>query len=447
MRTVLVSHPHSAAVSVAAARAFARSGRLAGFVTGVGAADGTWTSRALRVAARTWPQLSNRILQGIPSSKLTCLGPVEMVARSIAMLGRPAQRARRTYDLLFQMHDAAVAASTWPRGTIDTVYAYEDAAQLTFVRAGRLGAAKILDLPAAEAAAQETVWRTEGARWPQAAAADHFVESTAKRHRKRTEIEHADVICVASSFTRSTLVEAGVRTPVVVAPYGFPVELFAEKAAPNAGPFTVLSVGAHDLRKGTPYLLEAWKKAALKDARLVLVGPIRLNRGFVAKYRGQFEHVPYVARADLARHYQQADLLLFPTLCDGFGLVIQEAMCCGTPVLTTRCSGGPECFDDDVEGWLVPPRDVSAIVDRLRWAAAHRDELAMMGRASSRRAHRWDHLAAGGIIHQTAGGGARIAHQPSVHSRASLHALVEADVRVHVGVLGVPSNNLRESRF
>ena len=120
----------------------------------------------------------------------------------------------------------------------------------------------------------------------------------------------------------------------------------------------MLSVGAHDIPKGTPYLLEAWKRAAIPGAELHLVGSMRLAISFLDGYAGLFRHWPPLPRSELAAHYASADLLVFPTLGDGFGLVIQEAMCSATPVLTTPCGGGPECITEGVEGWIVAPRDI-----------------------------------------------------------------------------------------
>jgi glycosyltransferase involved in cell wall biosynthesis len=176
---------------------------------------------------------------------------------------------------------------------------------------------------------------------------------------------------------------------VVIGPYGFPVEEFAPRPKAPDGKFRVLSVGTHDLRKGTPYLLEAWKRAAIPDAELHLVGPLRLAKPFVDRYAGLFQHWPHVPKSELGARYATADLLAFPTLGDGFGLVIQEAMCCATPVVTTPCGGGPECIADGVEGWIVPPRDVDALVARLRACAADRDGTARVGRAARARAERW----------------------------------------------------------
>jgi len=96
-----------------------------------------------------------------------------------------------------------------------------------------------------------------------------------------------------------------------------------------------------------------------------------------------------VPKRELAARYSGADLLAFPTLGDGFGLVIQEAMCCATPVVTTPCGGGPECITEDGNALLVPPRDVDARVARLRACAADRDGTARVGRAARARAERW----------------------------------------------------------
>ncbi len=307
------------------------------------------------------------------------------------MAGSVAGRAAtswRTYDAIFVAHDAAVARLSWPRG-LDAVYAYEDAARGTFQRAGREGLACVWDLPLPHWRTMEAMWLEEAARWPGAMGERPRLEPDWKKRRKDAELNLADVVMVASGFTRRSLEAAGCRKPIVEVPYGFPVEGFAPKGRGAAGPFTVLAVGTHNLRKGTPYLLEAWRRAALRDARLRLVGPMKLTGTFLARYQGLFEHVAHLARVDLEREYQAADLLAFPTLGDGFGLVIQEAMCCGTPVLTTPCGGGPECITNGVDGWLVPPRDVDALVERLRQAAGKRERLFLMGLAARNKAEQY----------------------------------------------------------
>jgi glycosyltransferase involved in cell wall biosynthesis len=394
---VLVSHPHVAAFSCGVAAGLARAGELSLFVTGVAFRSESVLGRlADRVAARR-PVLRNRIVSGIPAGRLRALAPVELGARALAPRLAALGVVRGTYDALFVAHDAAASRLPWPRDTT-AVYAYEDGALLTFRRAARRGIARVWDLPLPHYLTIEELWRTEAARWPGSIAFPPHSEPPWKRRRKDEELALATKVSVASAFTRSSLEGRTAGTPVVVVPYGFPVDDFVPRRAPPSGRFTVLAVGTHDLRKGTPYLLEAWKRAAIPDAELHLVGPLRLAKPFLDGYAGLYQHWPHVPKAELGARYAAADLLAFPTLGDGFGLVIQEAMCCATPVVTTPCGGGPECITDGVDGWLVPPRDVDALVERLRAAARDRDRTFAVGQAARARAERWTWADAGAAL-------------------------------------------------
>ncbi|HVZ71746.1 MAG TPA: glycosyltransferase family 4 protein [Polyangia bacterium] len=393
--SVLVSHPHAAAVSVGVARSLARAGRLAAFATGVAFSESTFVGRlATQVAARR-PTLYNRILPEIPAERLRTLPTVELGARAAAAaLARLGVHLINPYDALFTSHDAVVARLAWPTET-SAIYAYEDGALWTFRRAASEGLERVWDLPSPHYKSIERLWAEEARRWPESIASVPHAEPAWKRRRKDDELALATKVAVASRFTKSSLVGLDVERPVVVVPYGFPVDEFLPRTTRPTSKFTVLAVGRHDPRKGTPYLLEAWRRAAIPNAELHLVGALRLPKPFLDRYAGLFRHWPHVPKAELPARYAAADLLAFPTLGDGFGLVIQEAMCTGTPVVTTPCGGGPECIDDGVDGWIVPPRDVDALVERLRFGAANRDALFETGRRARARAERWTWREAG----------------------------------------------------
>ena len=386
--STLVSHPHVTPVSARLAEGLAARGHLAGYFTGLAFAGDGWRARLASALASIRPVIRNRIVEALPADKLRTFSAVELVARIGARAAATAHLPIGAYDALFVAHDRAVAASRWPRDTA-TIYAYEDAARRTFERAARQGIARVWDLPTPDHRTAEKIFHDEHRRWPNAALGPPHTEPAWKLRRKEAELALADKISVASAFTRRSLEGADVRTPIVVAPYGFPVEAFKPRERAPGGPFVVISVGSHDLRKGTPYLLEAWKRAALPDAELRLIGPLRLAKPFLDDYAGLFTHLPPMPRAALGRHYAEADLLVFPTLGDGFGLVIQEAMCTGTPVLTTTSSGGPECITDGADGWIVAPRDIDALVERLRACAADRDGTRAVGLRARARAERW----------------------------------------------------------
>ena len=388
MTAVLVSHPHVAAVALGLAEALAAEGKLAAFVTGVAFREESAVGRTAALLAQRWPVLHNRILSGPAADRLHSLFASELFARlSARALAKVWDRAS-LYNALFTTHDLATSLAPWPRETT-AVYAYEDGALRTFQRAARTGLDRIWDLPLPHYLAIEETLTAEFHRWPGAALGPPHREPDWKKRRKDAELALATKISVASAFTRKSLERFDLAAPIAVTPYGFPIDAFTPRPQPPSGRFTVLSVGTHDLRKGTPYLLEAWKRAAIPEADLHLVGPLRLAKPFVDRYAGTFRHWPHVPKSELGARYAAADLLAFPTLGDGFGLVIQEAMCSGTPVVTTPCGGGPECITDGVDGWIVPPRDIDALVERLRSGAANRDRLHEAGRAARARAERW----------------------------------------------------------
>jgi glycosyltransferase involved in cell wall biosynthesis len=385
---ILVSHPHAAAFSIGLATSLQRTGQLAAFVTGVATREGTVAGGALDWLARRRPALRNRLLPRELDGRLIALPVVELGARASARALRAAGAPVKEYDALFIGHDAAVAHLRWPRET-SMVYAYEDGALRTFRRAERAGIARTWDLPLPHYHAIEELYREEIRRWPGAPDGPPHSEPAWKRRRKDGELALATLVSVASAFTKRSLDRLELTVPVVVVPYGFPVDAFAARQARPASRMTVLAVGTHDLRKGTPYLLEAWRRAAIPDAELHLVGPLRLAKSFLDRYAGTFQHWAHVPKAELGARYAAADVLAFPTLGDGFGLVMQEAMCSGTPVVTTPCGGGPECITDGVDGWLIPPRDIDALVERLRFCAANRDHAFAVGQAARARAERW----------------------------------------------------------
>ena len=397
MSAVLVSHPHAAAFAVGVANGLARAERLSLFATGIAFKKGSWSAPANEELAKRWPVLRNRILTALPADRVRALPLVEIGARLAARAIAAAGGKLTTYDALFVAHDAAVALLSWPRET-SAVYAYEDAALRTFTKARRRDLGRIWDLPLPHYRTIESLWRAEAERWPQALDRLPAGEPGWKQRRKDQELGLATRIVVASAFTRQSLEALDVPVPIAVIPYGFPVDLFAARRARPTGRFTVLSVGTHDLRKGTPYLLEAWRRAAIPDGDLHLVGPLKLAKSFLDRYAGLFRHSAHVPKSELAAHYSAADLLAFPTLGDGFGLVIQEAMCCGTPVVTTPCGGGPECISDGVDGWLVPPRDIDALVERFRSVEADRERAFAVGVAARVRAERWTWRDAGDAL-------------------------------------------------
>ncbi len=94
----------------------------------------------------------------------------------------------------------------------------------------------------------------------------------------------------------------------------------------------------------------------------------------------------------MCAHYRDADVFVFPTNFEGFGLVVTEVLASGLPVLTTQGRGADSVIEP-ASGRTVPPDDLDALVEDLRWFARNRDRIPAMSVAARANAERftWTH--------------------------------------------------------
>ena len=193
-----------------------------------------------------------------------------------------------------------------------------------------------------------------------------LVEMGAERDARRDEeMSTAHLVRANSGLTARSLVEAGVAPGrIVTVPIGCPPALDAP-GAPEAGPIRVLYAGPLSVRKGFHYLLAAWRRLRPAGAELHAYGRSVLPGRVLADLPSGVVLHGSVPRAELMEAYEQAHLLAFPTLCDGFGMVASEALSRGVPVLTTQNAGAADLIEDGVNGYVVAPADADALADRL----------------------------------------------------------------------------------
>src|SRR5208283_82834 len=89
-------------------------------------------------------------------------------------------------------------------------------------------------------------------------------------------------------------------------------------------------------------------------------------------------------RKDVVRVYQSADVFLFPTISDGFGLTQIEAMACGLPVITTPNAGS--VVRDGIDGFIVPIRNSEALAEKIELLAGDPELLNWMSQNACQRA-------------------------------------------------------------
>lgn len=191
--------------------------------------------------------------------------------------------------------------------------------------------------------------------------------------RREEEIyQMADAITVPSHFAARSFVEMGLPPEKIhVIPYGVRLENFTRTAEPPTGRFDVLFAGAVGLRKGVPYLLQAFNQLRHPAKRLRLAGPIHPDiKPVLGRLpRESVEFLCPVSQPRLAELMSASHLMVLPSIEEGLALVQGQALACGCPVLCSTNTGGEDLFTDGIEGFIVPIRDVSALSERMQQLA------------------------------------------------------------------------------
>lgn len=200
--------------------------------------------------------------------------------------------------------------------------------------------------------------------------------------------------------------------PTLHVPLGIDPAFMNCESATHEGPPTILYVGALVEEKGLLTLPEAMHKVRehVPDVKLVLCGRGALAGRLESEFRarGLADHVEFkgfVDHAAVTAHYLRAHVLVLPSIwAEQFGLVGPEALACGVPCVASSVGGISEWLRDGEWGFLVPPRDATALAARLVKLLSDRDlrlAFGAKGRTFARTVHdpeaykrRWLDLAA-----------------------------------------------------
>jgi glycosyltransferase involved in cell wall biosynthesis len=191
----------------------------------------------------------------------------------------------------------------------------------------------------------------------------------------------ADAIVAVSEFTKGETVElAGVDAERIrVIPNAVDSVFSAE--GPRADGEYVLAVATLEPRKNLSRVVEAARTAGVE---LRVVGARGWGGVEVPGWVGE------IPDADLAALYRGARCVVYPSLYEGFGIPVLEAMACGTPVVTSRGTATEEVAGGAAV--LVDPLDVTAIAAGIEQALARRDALIPLGLARASE-FTWEHTA------------------------------------------------------
>lgn len=202
--------------------------------------------------------------------------------------------------------------------------------------------------------------------------------------RMIAEYERADHILTCSEHSRRTFLARGVPAHKVTS------LVLGSNFAPAEGPrrpprrFRVICIGSDVFRKGILDLLRAWELLGLADAELAILTfpPPGVTLGSSPTVR-RLAPLPH---AELVREYLRSSVFCLPSLDDGFGMVVLEAMALGIPVVVTSTTGASEVVRPGIDGYVVPPRDPEALAAALLELYRRPELVSAMGEAACQQA-------------------------------------------------------------
>jgi len=211
--------------------------------------------------------------------------------------------------------------------------------------------------------------------------------------RMLNEYEEADYIVVCSSYTYNSFLKRGFnKNKLVLLHLGYPYRLNEIKINNNKI-FRVLFVGGVLIRKGLLYLLEAWRKLNLSKAELVLRADFSpVDRKIFKKYlhNPTIKIVPFIK--NLNELYTNCSILVQPSIDEGFGMPVIEAMGNGLPVIVTENVGAKDFVVDGKNGFIVPIRNVDALCEKILFFYKNEKKTKEMGNLARERVreYTWD---------------------------------------------------------
>jgi glycosyltransferase involved in cell wall biosynthesis len=323
-------------------------------------------------AARRWARLARRRSEARISKAEVRQLVFPDIARSATRLVAD-HRAKLRMEALIEPAFGRVAARLLQRDDA-AIASIQGGALELFRRAIQLGVPRVLFANTPHLAGQQRLIAAEEARLGIRRAAVLTRSEQRIVARVSAELELASTIVANSTFTALDLIDHGVpREKILTQPLGVDVSAFertpGRSGAGADGPPIILFVGSVDARKGVIHLAHAAEKLRRHNTSCVVHAYGLVDSTYAAHLERFLQSGTLVikgpaGRDELLAAYNAATVFVLPTLSDGFGLVVYEAMAAGTPVIVTDRCGAEVREGYDV--LVVPHADVDALAHAVR---------------------------------------------------------------------------------
>lgn len=192
--------------------------------------------------------------------------------------------------------------------------------------------------------------------------------------------DKSDAVITASSPAKDWLLRNTKAQKIISIPHGTDIP---ECIYPPPNKFTLGYMGAFGPDKGLPYLCAAWGGFNRPDTLLSFAGSCcqaLSSENIKNAFLNGVNNYSLLGRVEyISSFFNNISVYCQPSVTEGFGIEIPEAMSYGRPVIVTSTTGGKDLITDGVDGFIVPPRDPKAILDKIEYLYYNPEKLLEMG--------------------------------------------------------------------
>ena len=197
-----------------------------------------------------------------------------------------------------------------------------------------------------------------------------------KIERSYREINSVDYFFAASEFTKKSLIECGIKEDSIkICRYGIDSIKFQPVRKENQGLLHAIYIGGTKQFKGISYLIDAFRNLSEYPVDLTVVGYNNL------KEKDKLSNIKFtgvIMHDQVAEILKKCDFAIFPSLGDGFGFAVTEALSSGCPVICSKNAGASDLIKDYENGFIIDAQDKDAIVEKVKYFIDNRNELDKM---------------------------------------------------------------------
>jgi glycosyltransferase involved in cell wall biosynthesis len=187
--------------------------------------------------------------------------------------------------------------------------------------------------------------------------------------RENLEFKLADYIMVLSQKARETLIDKGASPQkIFVNSCGVDISTFKPFPAAAKNKFMIVYCGSITPRKGLHYLLQAFHEMNLPNSELLIIGNISDLEYFEKLKKYQSKSIIFngpCPQSDLPRLYSKGSIFVLPSIADGFGMVVTQALACGLPTIISSNVGAKDIITEGLNGYVIAPGDIQAMKNRI----------------------------------------------------------------------------------